>query len=134
MAAGSHAIAGAIILATHPGSPSNGALLAFGRAGRVEAGTSSVVGFIEPVGAPFPDVARQVIESIAIGGKLAYGRAPEESIAHGVSFGKSSLPPVGGILTLGTKLVAPRIFLTALTSVRRIFPFGFGGQAFFCPF
>src|SRR2546421_12510577 len=61
------AVAHAIVFAAHPRSPADDALLAGLGAAGIFFGAGGGVGGIEPVVAPFPDVAGDVAQAVAVG-------------------------------------------------------------------
>ena len=49
----------------------------------------------KPVSAPFPDIARNIVETKAVGWKAADGRGAVEAVLHGIKFWEVALPDIG---------------------------------------
>src|SRR6266567_6816293 len=94
-------IGGAKVFRAHPRSASDHSLLAVVRSFRIIVSRLRVIIIRIPIGAPFPDVARYVIEPDGVRRKALDGSATDETIFTGISIGKVALPPVGHRLTAG---------------------------------
>ena len=82
---------------------------------------------VEPVSTPFPNIAGDGVETVAIGRK-AVDRAGSGVTVFGCIFlWKFALPDVAPMRAARNKLVAPRIKLLLQTATRCKFPLRFGG-------
>ena len=82
----------------------------------------------EPVVAPLPDVARHVVQPVAVGGEGVRGRGAEVAVVERVAGRELALPHVHPVLAARLPLVAPRIVRTDDSPARRAFPLGLGRQ------
>ena len=87
----------------------------------------------ETVGAPLPNVARQVVEAKAVRRKTPGGREAQVSVLIGVVVRKRPLPDVAPVLPLRFKFIPPGKGHGVQPTSCRIFPFRFGGQPPSCP-
>ena len=74
----------------------------FGRAFEVEGGA-------EPVAAPFPDVARDVVDAVVVGGEGCDGCGADVPVCPGVLFGECALPDVAHVFAAGFEVVSPGV-------------------------
>src|SRR5688572_28476393 len=81
-----------------------------------------------PVAHPLPNVAPDVVEAVAILGKLRNRSAVREGVSTRVVIGKVALMGVGHPLTVFLEFIAPGKEVPRLASARGKFPFRFGGQ------
>ena len=72
-------------------------------------GAFEVEGGAEPVAAPFPDVARDVVDAVVVGGEGCDGCGADVSICFAVLFGKGALPDVAHVFAVGFEVVPPGI-------------------------
>ena len=86
-----------------------------------------VVGPI-PIAHPFPDIAGDVIQPIAVGGKLRHGRDAGEPIGARIVIGKVALVGVGHPAAILLQGIAPRKDLPCQAASRRELPLRFGRQ------
>ena len=91
----------------------------------------AVLGGGQAVGvcSPLPDVADDVVEAVAVGGKRTRGRGGEPAVAPAVVTGEVALPDVakpGARVIVGFGC-APGIGDVASAAARCVLPFGFGG-------
>src|SRR5206468_5362549 len=104
-----HAVVAAEVLAAHPGAAAHHALPAGPGPLRAARRARAVVGGAVPVGAPFPDVADDVVEAVAVGREATHRSAAAIAVLPGVALGKDALPPVRHEAAAGTQLVSPRV-------------------------
>ncbi len=86
------------------------------------------------VGAPFPDVACNLVETVAIRRKGPYGTGPVEPVLSGVRVRKRPLPDVAHVGPARGQLVSPWIASPHHAATGRGFPLGLCGQANARPF
>ena len=72
-------------------------------------GAFEVEGGAEPVAAPFPDVARDVVDAVVVGGECGDGCGADVPICPGVLFGECALPDVAHVFATGFEVVAPGV-------------------------
>ena len=101
------------------------------RAGRRVAGPPRVARLVtrvrvepEPVGAPLPHVAGDVVQTQVVGGERVDRRGGEEAVGGGVAAGERSLEHVHAVLAAGLEVVAPREGGADPSAARRALPFG----------
>jgi hypothetical protein len=70
-----------------------------------------VEGGVEPVRAPLPDVARDVVESKAVGQKRVHRGRAQVTVLQGVVRRERALPDVAVPLAIGLQLIAPGVAL-----------------------
>ena len=90
---------------------------------------AAVLGQAVGVCSPLPDVADDVVEAVAVGGKRTRGRGGEPAVAPAVMAGEVTLPDVakpGARVVVGFGC-APRVGDVASATARCVLPFGFGG-------
>src|SRR5712691_7921080 len=87
-----------------------------------------VVGRLIPVGTPFPNVARQVVQAVAVWRKRLDGGGGFVAIRNVVDFGKFSLPDVSHPASTDFQRLTPRIRLLLATATRRELKLSFGRQ------
>jgi hypothetical protein len=92
------------------------------------AGVRDVGVVLEPVGGPFPHVARHVVEVIAVRRERADRRGPPEPVELRVHDRELTLPGVGHVTAGGQELVAPGVLRALQSSPRRELPFRLGWQ------
>ncbi len=63
----------------------------------------------EPVAAPFPDVARDVVDAVVVGGEGGDGCGADVPICPGVLFGECALPDVAHVFAVGFEVVSPGV-------------------------
>jgi len=89
--------------------------------------------WVKPIVAPFPRVASDAVESVAVWFEAPDGAGAGEAIGAGVLLGEASLPNIAAVFVEGGEVVAPRIRFLIESAACRIFPFGFGWETFLCP-
>ncbi len=87
-----------------------------------------------PIAAPLPDVARHVVEAVAVCGKRFHRSDSSKSIFAGVLHRKLSLVGICHELPAGLELIAPCIELAAQPAARGVLPLGFRRQPLARPF
>src|SRR5215831_14735236 len=142
LAAAAYQVAGAVLVSTQERSAAQNALL-FARFGGVPGRIGPlwivrrpalrrqllVVIRAVPVAGPLPDVARHVVESVRVGGKLRHRSDARESIRALVLERKMALVGVGHPLSLRMKVVSPGVEVPGEAAARGELPLGFRGQA-----
>ncbi len=93
----------------------------------VATGAPMVVG-AEPVSAPFPSIAGDGIEPVAIGRESLNRAGALVPIVAGIVVGEIALPDVAAMFAVGTELVTPRISVLLKAASRRILPLCLRGQ------
>src|SRR5262249_20924749 len=132
--AAGNAIALAEVRAADPGPAADDALTPGRRAARIEMGACPVVPLAKPVGAPLPDITRDVIEAVAVRRKPADRGSAAVAVFARVARGKRALPDVGHVPAAGAEFVTPRIDLPGQSAARGVLEFGFRGQTLVRPF
>ena len=79
----------------------------------------------EIVLAPFPDIACDIVQAVAIWFVRMDRRASEIAIFRGVLYWKASLPYVATMLTFGRELITPGICILLQSATRSELPFRF---------
>ena len=92
-----------------------------------------IIGAI-PIGAPFPNVARHVGQTISIGRKRAHRGRSREAVISRIAVREMALESVRLKLAAGLEFPAPNVGLAVQSTARREFELGFCGQAFTGPF
>src|SRR5215469_6370605 len=142
LAAAAYQVAGAVLVSTQERSAAQNALL-FARFGGVPGRIGPlwiarrpalrrqllVVIRAVPVAGPLPDVARHVVESVRVGGKLRHRSDARESIRALVLEREMALVGVGHPLSLRMKVVSPGVEVPGEAAARGELPLGFRGQA-----
>ena len=108
-AAGGHAVSVAVGVVTQVGAAAHAFCLADGRPRRVLCGAFEVEGGAEPVAAPFPDVARDVVDAVVVGGEGCDGCGADVAVCFAVLFGEGALPDVAHVFATGFEVVAPGV-------------------------
>ena len=75
----------------------------------IYSGAFEVKGGAEPVAAPFPDVARDVVDAVVVGGEGGDGCGADVPVCPGVLFGECALPDVAHVFAVGFEVVAPGV-------------------------
>ena len=76
----------------------------------------------EPIGPPFPDIARHIVEAKAVGRIAVGGGGADMAIFGGVVLRELALPDVVSMLSLWDGVVAPREFHVAQATPCGQFP------------
>ena len=82
---------------------------------------------MKPVGAPLPDVARDVVEPEAVGGERIHRGRAQVAILESVVRRERALPDVAAPLAIGLELVPPSVALLLEPATGRVLPLCFGG-------
>ena len=88
-----------------------------------------MVARVEPVGAPLPGIADQIIESETVCSEAVDRRCTLEAVFAAVVTREFTLPDVAAMLTVDDECVAPGKVLLGQATTRREFPFGFRREA-----
>ncbi len=129
VAAGGDAIVAAKVFGAQPRATFDHALCAARRPRRIVGRARRIVIVRVPIGAPLPDVADHVGQTVTVRRETADGCAAAITVFACVAFGEMALPPVGDGSAAGAQFIAPRVGLPLEAAARRRFPFGFSGQA-----
>src|SRR5204862_3436516 len=81
----------------------------------------------------FPDVARHIVEAVAVRRETRYRRGSPESVGLAVIVGKTTLPDVRHPAAVRRLLIAPAVRFPIQPAPRRMFPFRFRRQSFARP-
>src|SRR5436190_9941277 len=87
-----------------------------------------------PIAAPFPDIARHVVETVTIGRETFHWREPCVSVLACIFLRKFPLPRIGHPFVAGPKFITPNVCFSRQPAARRKFKFGFSRQTFSRPF
>ena len=90
--------------------------------------TGSVVGGIEPVGAPLPHVAGHVVQTEAVRWERVDRRRAGVPVGRRVVARERALEDVHPVFAIGFEVVAPRVHRRRATATRGVLPLGLRGQ------
>src|SRR5215207_3902823 len=123
-APGRNPVAVAVGVVTQVRSSPHHLRLTEGRAGGILARTMEMEGGGKPVRTPLPNVARDVVESEAVGRKGGHRGRAQVAVLQGVVRRVGALPDVAAPLTIGCQFVAPRVALLFEPATGCILPLG----------
>src|SRR5215217_12763 len=126
-APGSNPVAVAVGVVAQVRSSPHHLRLAGGRSSGILARTIDVEGGVKPVRAPLPDVARDVVESEAVGRIGGHRGCAKVAVHQGVVRRERALPDVAAPLAIWCQFVAPRVTLLLKPAASRVLPLGLCG-------
>src|SRR4051794_25612670 len=95
---------------------------------RVLVRTDPVIARVEPVRAPFPDVAGDVVQPVAVGGEGVDGSGSRVAIGARVHGREAALEHVHAVPAAGLALGTPRVALSLEPAAGGVLPFGLRRQ------
>ena len=81
-----------------------------------------------PIGAPFPRIARHIVEAVRVSRKRSHRRDPAKAIVLGIFVRESAFPNVGHPTAVDREIVTPRVACARESAAGGKFPLRFRGQ------